>query len=396
MAARRTQDRNRLVVVDAEIAKMELELTKLRTERSDIRGRLAAYAYPVLTLPTELVVEIFMQYLPVYPACPPLFGRDSPTHLTHICHLWRSIALSTPMLWRAIEFDGTSSEGGRPEEDALRVVRTWLLRSDSCRLSLSILGIPQRRSNFSMRRLMWVLLPHQQRWEYINFAVFVSTPNEIIPISGPLPALVELNAWGSFQVSVASNAPLLHTLHAFVHPSAIGPSNPNEVNWVQLTTLTLQHKSLGECIEILQNTINLRHCSLHVPRDTTSLPAILWLPPTLQTFIMDFSRNPSSLPLVVGYLRRIVAGPALQRLRIPSIFLQPNPIEVLGAFLAVSKCPLQNLQLVGRSKPYIILGEELQPLFPAITKMTKVPRQGPKPLGQPMDEFFDEAKNASY
>ncbi|KAJ7073827.1 hypothetical protein C8F01DRAFT_1098482 [Mycena amicta] len=404
MTARRAraQDRNRLVVVEAEIAMMKPELSRLRTERRCIIRRLTGSAYPVLTLPNEIVVEIFMQCLPVYPSCPPLFGPQSPTHLTHICSLWRTIALGTPMLWRGIKFDGMAYERWRPEGDSdslavLPVIRTWLLRSAACRLSLYILARANRDES-SMQALIQVLLSAQSRWEYVDLSIFTTAlvmQKESIHIAGPLPSLVELNVSGGFQLSVVSdNAPLLHTLHVFaLHPSAGGSGNLNQVNWVQLTTLTLSHywHPLAQCVEILQNTVNLRHCCLHLSGDNTTLPSILRLPSTLQTFIMDFDVSPSSLPFAVGYLQRIL-GAALRRLRIHSVFLQPNPTEVLTAFLSKSPCPLQHLQFVGRSSPCVIRGEELQRLFPEIGKIAQVPGRYSKPIGQRMEEFFDEAE----
>ncbi|KAJ7187330.1 hypothetical protein C8R46DRAFT_1059491 [Mycena filopes] len=60
--------------------------------------------YPVLTLPNEIVSEIFIRVLPPYPECPPWKGSLSPSLLTQICRKWREIALSTPELWRAMAF----------------------------------------------------------------------------------------------------------------------------------------------------------------------------------------------------------------------------------------------------------------------------------------------------
>ncbi|KAK6985206.1 hypothetical protein R3P38DRAFT_2574952, partial [Favolaschia claudopus] len=65
--------------------------------------RLNAYIYPVLILPTEIVFEIFVHFLPPYPHPPPLAGFNSPTSLAQICRQWRDIAFATPGLWRAID-----------------------------------------------------------------------------------------------------------------------------------------------------------------------------------------------------------------------------------------------------------------------------------------------------
>ncbi|KAJ7918132.1 hypothetical protein B0H13DRAFT_2187907, partial [Mycena leptocephala] len=89
-------DRARVVVLEAEISKLELSLSALRTEKILAQQRLASYKYPVLTLPNEIVSEIFIHFLPIYPLCPPIRGPYSPTLLTRICHKWREITLANP------------------------------------------------------------------------------------------------------------------------------------------------------------------------------------------------------------------------------------------------------------------------------------------------------------
>ncbi|KAK6977953.1 F-box domain-containing protein, partial [Favolaschia claudopus] len=78
-------------------------LSELHEAKAVIQNRLDAFIYPVLTLPNEVVSEIFIQFLPAYPKPPPLVGTSSPTLLTHICQKWRAIALATPKLWRVID-----------------------------------------------------------------------------------------------------------------------------------------------------------------------------------------------------------------------------------------------------------------------------------------------------
>ncbi|KAJ7186622.1 hypothetical protein C8R46DRAFT_879741 [Mycena filopes] len=96
----RAADRALLADIDTRIANLEQALAQLRTAKESAQARLDAFKYPVLTLPVDIVSEIFTQFLPAYPLCPPLIGFSSPTLMTYICRLWREIALSTPTLWR--------------------------------------------------------------------------------------------------------------------------------------------------------------------------------------------------------------------------------------------------------------------------------------------------------
>ncbi|KAJ7174098.1 hypothetical protein C8R43DRAFT_635436 [Mycena crocata] len=97
----READRARVAEIDIEIRDLEGRIHILRVEREAIQERIQTYIYPVLSLPTEITPEIFLQLIPLYPDCPPLTGSLSPSLLTHICRQWRNIALDRPILWRA-------------------------------------------------------------------------------------------------------------------------------------------------------------------------------------------------------------------------------------------------------------------------------------------------------
>ncbi|KAJ7641150.1 hypothetical protein FB45DRAFT_862401 [Roridomyces roridus] len=129
-----------------------------RVERDESQQRLDAYRYPVLTLPNEIVSEIFVHTLPLYPACPPLMGPASPIPLAHICRKWREIAVSTPGLWRSICATAYGQVISRKQTE---VVRTWLDRSGSCPLSIQIETAEDNHPVLQEIHL------HRERWEHI-------------------------------------------------------------------------------------------------------------------------------------------------------------------------------------------------------------------------------------
>ncbi|KAJ7641191.1 hypothetical protein FB45DRAFT_737567, partial [Roridomyces roridus] len=131
--AARAADRARVVVIDAKIHQLEQRIHALQTELESCQERLDTYKYPVLTLPNEIVSEIFMHFLPPYPTCPRLAGLGLPTSLTHICREWREIALATPKLWQAFCTVYTANKA-----EQTRVMETWLDRSGSCPLSIQM------------------------------------------------------------------------------------------------------------------------------------------------------------------------------------------------------------------------------------------------------------------
>ncbi|KAK7033404.1 hypothetical protein R3P38DRAFT_3186940 [Favolaschia claudopus] len=130
-------DRALLIENDAQILEIEAQISEphsaisaLHAEKQPAQQRLDSYKYPVLTLPNEIVGEIFLDFLPPYPEPPPLLGEDSPTILTHICRQWREIALTTPALWRSIDLRDVSVEA------ATSLACSWLERSGCLPLSL--------------------------------------------------------------------------------------------------------------------------------------------------------------------------------------------------------------------------------------------------------------------
>ncbi|KAJ7742565.1 hypothetical protein B0H16DRAFT_1247778, partial [Mycena metata] len=93
----------RLSIWSAPFERSERRRNCWRPNRGTLRDRLNAYTYPVLTLPPEVMSEIFVHFLPVYPKRAPQKGLLSPSTLGQICCLWREIAFSTPQLWRTVK-----------------------------------------------------------------------------------------------------------------------------------------------------------------------------------------------------------------------------------------------------------------------------------------------------
>ncbi|KAJ7193773.1 hypothetical protein GGX14DRAFT_505677 [Mycena pura] len=189
----------RIANIDAEISKLEGLLRILRPERDIIWERLDQY--PVLTLPNEIVSEIFLKFIPVYPLCPWMIGIHSPSHLMRICRQWRDIAQSTPQLWRAI----SASTPNMQEETAqryVRLVKTWLIRSGSCPLSIQLgyHAIPSYKED-----IMEAILPHTSRWEYITL-LYIALPHV-----DSFPLLRQLNITFQTPVFTIRDAPRLRT-----------------------------------------------------------------------------------------------------------------------------------------------------------------------------------------
>ncbi|KAJ7074058.1 hypothetical protein C8F01DRAFT_1224793 [Mycena amicta] len=242
-------DRARLSALDTEIKHLQNAPNALCSERTLIQDRLAAYTYPVLTLPNEIVSEIFVQYLPTYPACPPLLGDGSPTKLSHICRIWREIAHATPALWRAIALFWSTLFRDVTELQFV-TAQTWLQRSSTLPISIWMGGYIRDEIR---NRALDHLLAYRARWEYVRLLLPDNSPsNYPMRIKGSMPILRELDlrfdnvSWletliGSLETLIGSlQAPRLSTAFldcAFKHVELL----PKLLPWRQLTKLLLHY-----------------------------------------------------------------------------------------------------------------------------------------------------------
>ncbi|KAJ7145482.1 hypothetical protein C8R46DRAFT_549538 [Mycena filopes] len=265
----RAADRALLADINTKIEDLESTLAHLRTAKAPVQARLDAFRYPVLTLPVEIVSEIFTQFLPPYPLCPPLVGLSSPTLVTHICHSWREIALRTPALWRAVDL--RRDEGNLLIDKQVSIAHIWLERSRSCPLSIEI----GSEDELDVSPFIAAVVPHRARWEHLSVDLALS---DLPLLSGPMPLLrsmlVTVQTFGPPTTVVSwLEAPLLRSATLTdVTAKAI------RLPWAQLTSLTLHRVFPSQCVTVLQQTPNLVHCSRSLINYNTDVPTRVSLP----------------------------------------------------------------------------------------------------------------------
>ncbi|KAJ7719976.1 hypothetical protein B0H14DRAFT_3009366 [Mycena olivaceomarginata] len=328
-------DRARVADLDTQILLPVLERSdespsELRSVngKQPVQERLDSYRHPVLTLPTEITVEIFIHFLPIYPACPPLLGTYSPTLLTQICRAWREIALKTPALWRAIWMSPSM-----PFERQPPLFDMWLSRSLCYPLSLDFSENDINR--LYTTKVLSAAIVHCARWEHLNLELSASL---LRTIEGPMPLLRSLDLQLVDQDLVTAQvafreAPLLRTvvLDYFAAGTLALP-------WAQLTSLTLRWVSQAACPQ----TSNLMHCRLEFSIGDNHFDTVHNITlPALESLTLTGG-------LVKGYLETFTV-PALRDLRVPELLLEPNPIEILAAFISRSCSKLQNLCITQRA-----------------------------------------------
>ncbi|KAF7352462.1 F-box domain-containing protein [Mycena venus] len=335
MLAELQADRSRLADLEAQILPLERAISVLRAEQALLQERLESYKYPVLTLPNEIMSEIFKHFPSRYP---PLTGPLSPTHLTRICRKWREIALATPVLWSALSL--YISHLSTVEEVHERS-DVWLKRSGSCPLTIFITSF-RRHVGCEM---FPGIVAHRTRWEHLKLYV---CGLDLSTIDGPMPLLRHLDVElleKSPTVLAFHDVPLLRTV-ILDHYACASVTLP----WVQLTSLVLTDVGPSQCSPILQQTTNLVHCELEIGVEDDDLD-VAYLPdrditlPYLDSLVLT---NPDGETVHV-FLNSFVV-PGLRRLTLEEEFLGSSPIKSLARFISKSSCVLQEVHITGERR----------------------------------------------
>ncbi|KAJ7707234.1 hypothetical protein B0H16DRAFT_1633707 [Mycena metata] len=330
-------DRARIAVVKAKILELERLLSSLNEEKDLLQARIdaAAYTYPVLTLPNEIVAEIFVHFLPVYPETPPMIGRASPNLLGQICRKWRDIALSTPELWRGFTL---SLGNGRRGRQKLRLLETWLQRSGSCLLSINMdLGF-YGFGDF----LLESIAAHSARWEHL---LLCGSASPFPSIAAPFPFLrtfymSSTETTTDSLVSALHAAPLLRTVGSKPCRDSFISFYP----WSQLTMFTGQMILPKDCVEVLTHAPHLVCCNFFINAGDYETFAELPQGVThhrIETFILE-GRFPADLPWTFLDLFTL---PALQKFQVAEDFLQGSSVRVLQSLISRSQCHIKEMYL---------------------------------------------------
>ncbi|KAJ7126193.1 hypothetical protein C8R44DRAFT_781308 [Mycena epipterygia] len=294
-------------------------------------------ANPFLTLPPEIVAEIFVKFIPSYPDRPPLFGVLSPLLLCEISRQWRQIALSTPTLWRSIRIDINEPGGQGKVERKLDVLATWLSRSGRCPLSICLRYYPEHEcAPPSLSKLVEAIMIHCERWEHIELDIPF---RDLHLLQGNMPLLRDLT-FGPTELQKEDEDVLTLFDRAPKLASVILTENFEtsfiRLPWAQLTRLDGRTLFDYECTEILSHAVQLVHCTLTIYSFATSPNPMV---PTNQ--------HMRSLTL---FLQDEGSATFLDGLTLPGLrTLQTSEhcgLNALKAFIERSQCALEELRII--------------------------------------------------
>ncbi|KAF7377530.1 F-box domain-containing protein [Mycena sanguinolenta] len=341
-------DRAHVVALAAQILDLENSISALRVEQAQVQSRLDSYKYPVLTLPTEIVTQIFIRVLPPYPGYLSLTGTLSPTSLTHLCHQWREIAISTPSLWRTIDL----SDNNIPLEQRVNIFSLWSERSRSCPLSVEFDG---EDGINSMSEVMALIAPQRTRLEHLKLGIF---PSHLPAIKNSMPVLHHLHlelrnprSGSEIKPTPFCGLPLLRSV-VLNDLAASWVTLP----WTQLTSLGLYWIHIHECVPVLQQTSNLIHCELRLCHSRRVHGSMIILP-SLESLVLN---GPDYIQPIMECLRYFIT-PSLRLLAIHERLLGKDPARSLTEFVSKSGGNIREVCITGkRSVPETSYRDALQ------------------------------------
>ncbi|KAJ7659757.1 hypothetical protein DFH06DRAFT_1130510 [Mycena polygramma] len=312
----------------------------LRREHDDIQGRLNGTFYPFLTLPTEIIIEIFVRCLADKVVLP---SSDTlPMVLGSVCRQWRSIALSTPTLWASLEL---TLDPNLPREFYI-VLETWLSRSGQQPLTLSA-SYQCDSATSSSEALTLLLTNHADHM--VDLELWLPRTDLVRvfdTFSGTFPLLESLQVFdtepgvdiGPCAFSVLKTCPRLREVlsnNATLHP------RPDGIPWAQLNRFQGYDLNPLNACGILRATPLLEECTLEfdveTDTDISTEPAIRSLSKLRSLKFLGGTQEVHDHGIF-----DIVTLPALRQLEVG---LEDHTLPRFLSFLSRSSCRLLSLRL---------------------------------------------------
>ncbi|KAJ7479701.1 hypothetical protein FB451DRAFT_1448924 [Mycena latifolia] len=323
--------------LDLQIAALKSAIRRIKLKRQALKNNLDGYIYPVLTLPNEIISEIFVQYL--YQSHSIGTGK-SPFFLGHICRAWREVALDTPFLWTDIE---VRIENVAARERQLERLTTLLSRSGDCPLFIGVLIF-----DGSAREFITALAPHFRRCECLTL---VAPFHDVLLIKSDFPIIRNLsigiselhkNAYHADEPSwpvKVFHAPKLRDVSITVFTYKL------VLPWAQITSISFRWvHHLPDLLDILCAARNVATLSTEIihASPTEVIAKIPAIPPLIHLHTLELTVGSSALGC--AQLLDKLTLPALRDLRIPEACFIETPTAVRG-FVARSGCSLPALCL---------------------------------------------------
>ncbi|KAJ7118586.1 hypothetical protein C8R43DRAFT_96126 [Mycena crocata] len=329
----------------ARLTEIDAGIHRKMQERVAVQSQLDATVYPVLTLPIEIVSEIFIHCIP--PGDAKVLLAEAPWVLLKVCRAWREIALSTPRLWNTLNIQAATFARRVYWWPSLAV--DWLSRARSNPLSLTLRHPPIEDETDTVFQPDYAFLRQiASRLECLTVLgmeqeVEINMPDSNLDYTpGSFPLLKRLvfgpwdpessiyDCWFAFFL----DAPQLRELVILAEVRVSRVLLP----WHQLTKFTGSNFELEECLEVLRLAPELEECTFAVQFgcDAPSSCSLTHLRLQSLTLLPDREGD------CWGYILQYLTLPSLNSLQIsPSDFSG----EFFEKFLSRSSAPLRRVSI---------------------------------------------------
>ncbi|KAK7038174.1 hypothetical protein R3P38DRAFT_539183 [Favolaschia claudopus] len=335
------------------------EYQKQNTLVFDELGRLryAALSRRVLALPLEVLAEIFEHCLPAVEFVSP-DPATAPLVLCDVCHHWRVVALTTPMLWSSLSIDMEFLD--ETHWDAyVYLYQTWLSRAQQAPLTLSIQNLALLRHSQYLHPVLQAIARMSAQWRTIEFdpteddtqLLFLNeeATSPHFPLLEKVSYINTESDWQSTLASRLSNAPRLRELCTNSFPLTL----PEDFPWAQINTFETRHATLSSCFYVLDRAVNLVQGTFRIwIDDVDAVPTSVATLDHLEALSIDASPHddePFFIPTQATPLSvlRHLKTPALKHLILRHDPFEPHPADISPFFSWQSRsaAQLQSLEL---------------------------------------------------
>ncbi|KAJ6483991.1 hypothetical protein C8R45DRAFT_1075295 [Mycena sanguinolenta] len=359
------------------LTSLELRIRDLCAQRDKLKQYVDAHEAlisPIRRLPQDMIQEIFLACIPTRRNAV-ISAREAPLLLGHICSGWRSIALSTPMLWSSLHINLTFVLSS---DDRVSAVAEWFKRASTCPLSLSVWQATWRiippSDSPPLTRLMRLLVNSASQWRDIElYHVPYSWLSMLDGIASPLLEGIRIKSdYIIYPLATMLESRALRRV-ALLHPDLGAFTQQLGLPWEFLTDLSLMNETTEVRVAPSSLTFSLiRRCprllSLRFQMGRTGDgPPLTGEPvhlPALERLSIhtSFLADTAALHIVLQHLH----VPELRRLELPTTLLQDSDAVFLSPLRTSPK--LESLQVHLASFTQVSLTTTFE-LFPGLREL---------------------------
>ncbi|ESK81514.1 hypothetical protein Moror_15675 [Moniliophthora roreri MCA 2997] len=251
-----------------------------RTRVSHLQSLLKSYqnlSIPIVRMPSELLALVFEYCVQADTGGHALSHHATAWVLGQTCQRWRTVALSTPSLWRIIRVNTRILNRCDCHTNHLTMLRTWLERSRQIPISCLAILDDQEKSEINAN-ILDLLITHSNRWYAVDFTFGRqgSLYERFSAMEGSLPVLracrlkVTINAeserLGGRRWSVW-DAPNLKEATFYVVSDRDHILHEIIPQWTQLEELAWMLNTPIPFLDVASSFTNLRYCYIDISTD---------------------------------------------------------------------------------------------------------------------------------